>query len=75
MSCDGVPGGRGECARHVEAGYAGYLGDVIECDCLGEMAFDEPEGFVDGIHDLPLIYYNGGLWRSLDWVRYVTNQR
>ena len=50
----------------MEAGYAGYLSDVIEGDFLGEMGFDEPEGLVDGIHHLLLIYYNGGLWMGLD---------
>ena len=50
----------------MEAGYAGYLSDVIEGDFLGEMGFDEPEGLVDGIHNLLLIYYNGGLWMGLD---------
>ena len=50
----------------MEAGYAGDLGDVIEGDFLGEMGFDEPEGFGDGIHNLPLITMTGDC--GFDWI-------
>lgn len=61
----------------MEAGYAGYLSDVIEGDFLGEMGFDEPEGFVDGIHNLLLIYYNGGDcgWDLIEFAMWQTSDK
>jgi hypothetical protein len=36
--------------RHVVSGHASDGCDVIEADVQLEMAFNEPERFVDGIH-------------------------
>ena len=61
IGCDGEAGGCCECPGHVEAGDAGYVGNVIKGEFLCEVGFDEPEGFGDGIHNLPFPYYSGGL--------------
>src|SRR5262249_27117522 len=36
--------------RQVIAGHAGNVGYVIQRDLAGEMAFDEPQRFPDGVH-------------------------
>jgi hypothetical protein len=45
-----MAGHRAEGPRHVEAGDAAGVRDLLERDVAREVAFDEPERFSDGIH-------------------------
>src|SRR5579871_5119196 len=61
---DGKAGRGGKGANHVKARHAGHAGNFVQRQVAGQMAFDEPERFLGGIHQVTDSTRSGAIMRE-----------